>query len=205
MKVYNVDHRKSIRGAVVICYLLFSACNSGTRYEKEQVSVKDTVIPRQVKTDSVLIKKNDYSVIANGVRISLKDWESDVDLNSLLGRPAAVSTKTLGSGADTHSGSSIKAMIYNGLKLELYIPPSKDSGWIMNMKVSSDKYLTERGAKVGDSVERVKTLYPEGRLFPDGRTDTAYYTWYISNQESVLKLEIDKGLVSEIFIYYEIP
>jgi hypothetical protein len=195
-------HRYIILAAFFAC-----ACKNNQEETTQAPVTTDSIAKVENKADSLLLQKNDYSVVANGVRISLKDWETDVDLNSILGSPRSVSNKVLGEGADTHMGATIKTMDFNGLQLELYVPKEKDSGWIMNMRLTSDRYHTERGARVGDSAQRIKTLYPEGTKFPDGRNDPHKYSWYISDDSHLytLKLDIEQELVKEVFIYFEVP
>ena len=192
----------------IILVLLFACSCKNNPDEQAQAPVAtDTIGGVENRKDSLLVQKNDYSVVANGVRISLKDREMYVDLNSILGSPKSVLTKVLAEGADTHMGAAVKTMDYNGLQLELYVPNGRDSGWIMNMKLTSDKYFTERGARVGDSAQRVKSLYPEGSKFPDGRNDPLNYSWYISDESHLftLKFDIEQELVKQILIYYEVP
>ena len=46
-------------------------------------------------------------------------------------------------------------------------PPCTDRTRIQRIEITSDKWVTERGLRVGDSLDRVRELYPGLRRFTD--------------------------------------
>jgi hypothetical protein len=176
---------------------------------------RDTKEASTVTTDSGSVQQvprsadttNEYAITLNGKRIALRAGEDEAGIDGILGEPDSTSSKVLGDGADTHTGATITTHYYKGLKLTSYTPKSKKRGWIMSMDVTGGNYASARGVKVGDNVSRVKQLYPDGGVFPDGRNDKMRYAWYITDQGDylTLKFEIAGDSVKEILLYHELP
>jgi hypothetical protein len=57
--------------------------------------------------------------------------------------------------------------------------PCTDRTRIQRIEITSDKWVTERGLRVGDSLDRVRELYPELRRFTDlyGEAGPYRYVW----------------------------
>jgi hypothetical protein len=188
-------------GILIVGLFVLSSC--GKESDKVE-AIQDSVVQPK---DPQVRGQQDYALTANAKAIALKAWENEIQLDSLLGKPDSVSNRVLGDGADTHMGATIKSIVYPGLKLEIYVPKGKDTGWVMTMNASDSRHATSRGAKVGDSASRIKQLYPDGSVFPDGRNNKKRYAWYISDGSnySTLKFEIESETVKQIDLYYEIP
>lgn len=188
-------------GILIAGLIVLSSCAKES--DKVEASQDSVVQPK----DPQVTGQEDYALIADSKAIALRAWENEAQLDTLLGKPDSVSSRVLGDGADTHMGATIKSIAYPGLKLEIYVPKGKESGWVMNMSATNSQYATSRGAKVGDSVARIKQLYPEGSVFPDGRNDKQRYAWYISDEGNylTLKFEIASDTVKQIDLYYELP
>ncbi|GMK48875.1 hypothetical protein PghCCS26_60050 [Paenibacillus glycanilyticus] len=105
---------------------------------------------------------NNYSLTINKKNITLKDWDNTVDLQKILGEPTSQNIEILGNEADTHKGSFIKTMNYDGLQIKLMSP--KENGkdfWILEMVVTKKDYKTSKGIEIGDKLEKVKNSYPD--------------------------------------------
>ncbi|HET6512047.1 MAG TPA: hypothetical protein VFH43_07645, partial [Candidatus Kapabacteria bacterium] len=181
--------------------VLLASCESKREYTG---AVQDTVTRSQdTLIGGVSREREDYALVADSVAIPLRAWENEVRLERLLGKPLSDSSTMLGEGADTHIGAVIRTIKYEGLVLELYTPKEKQIGWIMRMRATDRKYATSRGATTGESASRIKQLYPEGSVFPDGRNDTKRYAWFISDagNNSTLKFEIESDTVRQIDVY----
>lgn len=154
-------------------------------------------------------KRSDFSINVNNKYITLKDWDNKVDLKGILGDPVSEEKKVLGSGADTHTGSIIKTLSYDGLEVKLFSPKGNGSYfWVMSMKVTSKVYaVTTKSIIIGDSVKKLKELYTEIEMAKDGRTDPNNCTYMLSSQDdyNYVTFEAKDGIISEINIYHEIP
>lgn len=154
-------------------------------------------------------KRSDFSINVNNKYITLKDWDNKVDLKGILGDPVSEEKKVLGSGADTHTGSYIKTLFYDGLEIKLFSPKQDGNNfWILSMKVTSKAYaVTTKNIIIGDSVNKLKDKYPEIEMANDGRTDpdNCAYMFSSTDDYEYLAFEAKDGIISEINIYHEIP
>jgi hypothetical protein len=108
---------------------------------------------------STPIGREDYNLYVNNDMIELSQWESNMDLEAILGTPKSVTIEVL-ENADTFSGSFKKTVVYEGLTMELFSP--KDNGedyWLLSMLITGDGYETYRGIGVGDTFEAIEAAY----------------------------------------------
>ena len=171
----------------------------------EATVLPDTAFHRE--NGAQVLERHDYALIANSKAIALRAWENELNFGPVLGDPDTMYRRVLGDGADTHMGATIETRTYPGLKIEFYIPKGKDNGWVMNIQSTDRRYSSSRGARVGDGATRIKQLYSEGSVFPDGRNDPKRFAWYIADESnySTLKFEITEDTVSQIDLYHELP
>ncbi len=148
---------------------------------------------------------NDFSFLIGDKKVSLFDWDYEVDLENLLGKPTHEKTTNLGPASDTFAGSYVKELKFDGIELELFSP--KDDGndfYILSMLVTDSKYQTSRGIKVGDSLEELKKTYPETEPVLDGRTDENNMGYRIlEGAYNYITFEVNDGVVEQIKIYHE--
>lgn len=95
----------------IISAFLFYGC-SDNRQVGNQVAA-DTAV-NDTREPTSVTSKTDYAISANGKMIPLRAWEHEVDLEDVLGKPVSESIKQLGNTADTHSGASIKTLVFHG-------------------------------------------------------------------------------------------
>ncbi|MGI6491645.1 MAG: hypothetical protein ACOX0T_04370 [Pelotomaculum sp.] len=148
----------------------------------------------------------EYSLMFDGQAISLKSWDTDVDLSLLLGEPVSETIEVLGSTADTYSGSHIKTLKYEGFTIQLFSP--KDNGkefWIMSMHLTDGKLKTPRGITVGFTLADLKGAYKNLEIVPDGRTDINNCAYRLSREMyEYMVFEVEAGIVKEIKLYVEL-
>lgn len=90
--------------------------------------------------------------------IQLRNDEKSV--REVLGKPLKETTpEPLGDGADTFSGMYSKTLEYDGLTLKL-LGKSAEELWLSEIELSSNKYATSEGIKVGDSLNTLLNAYP---------------------------------------------
>jgi hypothetical protein len=113
----------------------------------------------------------------------------------------------LGSTADTHSGSHIKTLKYEGLTVQLFSP--EDNGkefWIMNMLLTNERLKTPGGITVGSTLADLKGAYKDLEIKPDGRTDIDNCAYRLSRERyEYMEFEVEEGIVKEIKLYVELP
>lgn len=149
---------------------------------------------QQNRVDEFLVKVGDKNV-------SLQAWDNKVDLPGLFGKPIEQTVTQLGQSSDTYNGSFVKKIKYSGAKVTLFSP--KDNGktfWIMEMELTDARYLTARDIKVGDSVQKLKEVYPGINLFPDGRTDPNNCGYQTSTETKSLTFEVNNGVIKSILL-----
>lgn len=211
----NNSYKMSLLGLAVI--LIISGCaltnakstgNAGAGTENAQNEAPaQTDIP--VQDEDEVQESNpssDFAIRANGKLISLKDFDNQIRLAEILGEPISENTETLGDGADTHTGSQIKTLTYDGLQLTLF-SADQDQYWVMKMDVAGGEYATAKGVQIGDTVEEIQKLYPDIEIAKDGRTDPNNCAYEIRNDEesNYLSFEVKDGIVEHISVYHLIP
>ena len=170
-------------------------------------STKETEKPviNSLPSPSPPVSKTDlYAVQLNSQSVSLRQWDSTINLSQELGIPILEKTKQLDRNSDTHSGSYIKDLVYDGIKLKLFSP--KQNGktfWIMEMILTNKKFSTTKGVRLGDSLDKVKKIYPELKLFPGNSPDMYFVS--DAGYEKSIEMEFNKDTLKKLRMYYMIP
>ena len=195
----------------LLIILILSGCKSIVNNQaNESESHKDEIIeietsPSQTSTPAP-VESNEFSVIFDNKFISLRAWDKDNYITDTLGKPLEETIEVLGSSADTHAGSSLKTLKYNGLTLKLFSPKSNGKEfWLLSMTITDNKYQTFRGITIGSTVPEIKQAYENVIQALDGRTDANNCAYTINDLEQYIWFEVDSGVVKEIKIYIEIP
>ena len=148
---------------------------------------------------------SEFSFLIEDRKVTLMDWEDEVNLGDLFGKPKQEKIEQLGSGSDTFAGAYIKELKFSGVDLKLFSP--KDNGkkfYILSMEVSDPKYQTIRGVKVGDALEALNKNYPEITPIPDGREDKNNRGYRLEQGAyNYITFEIKEGFIIKISIYHE--
>lgn len=162
--------------------LTLSACNpENTNKPALSRSTINTITPAKGVSQ--------YSLTYKEKVLNLRDWDSNMNLGQILGRPLKQSIRVLGEGADTHRGSVIKTLSYNGLKIELFSPrPDVQRFWILSMETSSRIYSTGNGIKAESTVKEIETAYPTIQIALDGRTDSLNCAYILSEDNNNLRM-----------------
>ena len=153
------------------------------------------------------VEVGDFALVANGVAVSLRDWDNQIDLKQAFGEPLNEEVEEL-ENADTFTGSYIKRLEYDGLKLELFSPKGNgQTFWIMTMDISKAGYETASGIQVGSEVDEIMKAYPEATIANDGRKDPKNCAYIVQNQEeyNTLQFEVKDGVVNQIKIFHLFP
>lgn len=162
--------------------------------------------PNTVITNSTIVNAardtSLYSIrLSETQTLSLQQWDSTIDLQSQLGKPLKQKTRELDRNSDTFSGSFIKDVEYDGLKLQLFSPPQNGKTfWIQEIIVTNSKYKTTKGITIGDEWEKVKQAYPSIQKFP-GVNDNMYYVADAGYEKSI-EIEVENNKLKKLRMYY---
>ena len=179
------------------------ACNS--RSESKETDMDSSTVSK-TSADSAAINSNDqrkdiYGIAVNDNIIYLQQWDSTINLATVLGTPLKKKTRELDLNSDTFAGSFIKDLEFPGLKLKLFSP--KQNGktfWIQEIILTDGRYKTINGIGIGDSLGKVKQIYPTVQKFP-GNSDNMYY---VANEdyEKSIEMEFEKEKLVKLRMYY---
>ena len=77
----------------------------------------------------------------------------------------------------------------------------------MEILVLKNGIITNRGIQIGDSIKLLKEKYPSISKVKDGRTDDNNCSYEIADRERYcyLRFEVNKGIVSQIRLFHELP
>jgi hypothetical protein len=122
------------------------------------------------------------------VLASLRPGMKEKQVLNLLGQPDKINS--FKSGND---------LLYPNMKIYAESANKAGDEWtIATITVKSDQYMTKRGVKVGDSIEKVINLYGMGYIFWDDRNQYSYkfissiYFW------QAISFKVEEGKISEI-------
>ena len=148
---------------------------------------------------------SEFSFLIEDRKVTLMDWDDEVNLGDLFGKPKLELTEQLGAESDTFSGAYIKELKFSGIDLKLFSP--KDNGksfYILSMEVRDPKYQTIRGVRVGDALEALNKNYPEITPIPDGREDKNNRGYRLEQGAyNYIAFEVKDGFIIKISIYHE--
>ena len=187
-----------------VSLLLFISLVFGCSSPETSVEPQDQVVdssPKPIATQSVI---DIYGVNLNDDSIFLRQWDSTVNFSKILGNPLNNKIKKLDQNSDTHSGSFIKDLTYDGLKLKLFSPPQNGrTFWIMEIILTNKKFSSVSGTRIGDSIQKVKKDYPDLKLFPGNSPNT----YYVADQgyEKSIEMEFSRDTLKSFRLYYMIP
>jgi hypothetical protein len=190
----------------VLLFLFIILCSCSNNSDK---SAKVTSAPVTINTDTAI--KNDnvppntliYAIRLPDAILYLQQWDTTVNLEENLGKPVKQNIKQLAQNSDTHSGSYIKELEYNGLKLQLFSPPQNGKTfWMQEITLTNDKYKTTTGITIGDEFQKVIQAYPELQKFPGGNENMYYVV--DEGYEKRIEMEFENKKLKKLRMYYTI-
>ncbi len=143
-------------------------------------------------------KQFSFAIKVGYAQIHLGDDEVKVDLTGILGKPLSLKTMVSGPEAFPYAGIHYKTYEYDGLVVTSY--RSKEGPvLICSMVVTTPKYATASGIKVGDSLERLKAVYPVAKTqAPDAPGEI--YELYDASGANWMSFEVKEGKIATISI-----
>jgi hypothetical protein len=191
---------------LLIFFAVYYSCNEkrGNISQATIDSIKSDIDSNDNKADTNIQPRepNLYAIQLNDTNnLSLQQWDSTINLQHLLGKPLKQKTRKLDQNSDTFSGSCIKDVEYDGLKLQLFSPPQNGKTfWIQEIILTNDKYKTTKGVTLGDEWQRVKDSYPTLKKFP-GENENMYYVADEGYEKSI-EMEFEKNKLQKLRMYY---
>jgi hypothetical protein len=212
---------KSFVGLLILVLTLFmmTSCSSNQEKNKSTIEVTsdttntttpeknaNTTTPEKNANNTVQHNVDEFSLKINNTLISLHDWDNQINLEEVLGKPISQNIQEL--KGDSFTGSFLKKIKYDGLEIELFSP--KDDGkkfWIMTMISTKEGYPTSKGIEVGSTVKEIKEAYPGINITEDGRTDPNNCAYEIKNEQEYnhMQFEVKDGVLVQIKIFHLIP
>lgn len=177
------------------------ACHENDSQPGQTTSVANTAS----RTEPIVKESADTSLygirLSETLTLSLQQWDSTLDLPQHLGKPLKQKTRELDRNSDTFSGSFIKDLEYDGLKLQLFSPPQNGrTFWVQEIILTSNKYKTTKGVTIGDEWENVKQFYPSIQKFP-GANENMYYVANAGYEKSI-EMEFLNSKLKKLRMYY---
>ncbi|HET9744331.1 MAG TPA: hypothetical protein VFP97_01385 [Chitinophagaceae bacterium] len=183
---------------------LCSSCDGSSPGGGQTTSAPD---PASTSSSPIVNVPDDtslYSIhLSENSTLSLQQWDSTIDLQSQLGKPLKQKIRELDRNSDTFSGSFIKDLEYDGLKLQLFSPPQNGKTyWIQQIILTNTKYKTTKGITIGDEWEHVRRAYPSIQKFP-GVNENMYYVADAGYEKSI-EMEFENNKLKKLRMYYTI-
>ena len=187
-------------------FLLFStvyccACNESSPGSGETTSAASTATPSGPIV-SAPVDTSIYKIrLRDSLTLSLQQWDSTIDLQKHLGNPLKQKIRELDRNSDTFSGSFIKDVEYDGLKLQLFSPPQNGKTfWIQEIILTNSRYKTIKGITIGDQWQSVKQAYPSIQKFP-GVNENMFYVADAGYEKSI-EMEFQDNKLKKLRMYY---
>ena len=183
--------------ALVYC----CSCNENDT-DSEPTTAKNDTSHRRDNQKSISVDTSIYRIrLSDTVILSLQQWDTTLDLERHLGRKLKQNSRKLDNNSDTFSGSLIKELEYDGLKLLLFSPAQNGKTfWIQEITLTSEKYKTTSGIGIGDEWEQVKQIYPSIKQIPGG--NKGIYQVADERYEKTIEFRLENNKVKNLRMTY---
>ncbi|MCK6073365.1 hypothetical protein KZX70_00765 [Paenibacillus silvae] len=156
------------------------------------------------KEGNVVLKE--LAFVYNEHTIAIADTANEEQMEQMLGKPDNLKSHTYsaddGTNMDTLIGFTEKVYTYPGLEIKTISIPEGKQDSIFHIEITEPTYTTARNIKVGDSLDTLKSAYPEGKLLGDGApNEEDDFRYEPSNYVDVMSFHIKDAKVESIQIY----
>lgn len=156
------------------------------------------------KEGNVVLKE--LAFVYNEHTIAIADTANEEQMEQMLGKPDNLKSHTYsaddGTNMDTLIGFTEKVYSYPGLEIKTISIPEGKQDSIFHIEITEPTYTTARNIKVGDSLDTLKSAYPEGKLLGDGApNEEDDFRYEPSNYVDVMSFHIKDAKVESIQIY----
>ena len=114
--------------------------------------------------------------------VSLGEWDNKIDLEKVFGNKLSERIEQFDDGADTFTGSYVKNIEFEGVKVNLFSPKNNgETFWIQSIIITSKDYEFLDGIMIGDSLEYVKDNLPEDLVEANNVDQTSIYLYNVGS------------------------
>ncbi len=178
-----------------------SSGNSSASTDSSGKIIKEGTIQ---KDGNVILKE--LAFVYNGKTIGISDIADDEKLENILGKAEGNKTHTYskddGLNMDPLIGFTEKQYKFKGLDIKTINATEDKKFFIFQIKITDSKYPTARNIKVGDSAEKLKEAYPEGKFIGNGAAGEEDDFQYLpANYVDAMKFHVKNKKVESIMMY----
>lgn len=187
----------------VLCIASLAACQRNTvdkepenPIKQEENEGKENEAPTTGNT-----KLKELAIQYEGKSLQISGAANEEILKDIFG--AAIEKKThtytAEDNMDPHLGKTTNEYKFPGINIKtINTLEEKDKFYVYQMEISDPKYTTPSLIKVGDSVDKLKEVYPEVSLVPDS---DGYYLYRPVDHFDTMAFTIVDNKISNIKIY----
>ncbi len=178
---------------------------SSTANSTEAGSSTTALAESTVPEDKGAIQK-ELAFTYNGKTFAISDTVEDEDLEELLGEALEKKAHTYsnddGLNMDPLIGFTERQYKFPGLELNTISTAEGKEFTLFNIKITDPKYSTVRNIKVGDSLKKLKEVYPEGNLV-SGKGDEKEddYRYQPVSYDNAMIFHLKNNNIESILIY----
>ncbi len=156
------------------------------------------------KDGNVILKE--LAFVYNGKTLGISDIADDEKLENILGKAEENKTHTYskddGLNMDPLIGFTEKQYKFKGLDIKTINATEDKKFFIFQIKITDSKYPTARNIKVGDSAEKLKEAYPEGKFIGNGAAGEEDDFQYLpANYVDAMKFHVKNKKIESILMY----
>ncbi len=156
------------------------------------------------KDGNVILKE--LAFVYNGKTLGISDIADDEKLENILGKAEGNKTHTYskddGLNMDPLIGFTEKQYKFKGLDIKTINATEDKKFFIFQIKITDSKYPTARNIKVGDSAEKLKEAYPEGKFIGNGAAGEEDDFQYLpANYVDAMKFHVKNKKIESILMY----
>lgn len=188
---------------VVLCIASLAACQSNTvdqepenPIKQEENTGKENEGPATGNT-----KLKELAIQYEGKSLQISGAANEDMLKDMFGAALEKKTHTYTAedNMDPHLGKTTNEYKFPGIMIRtINTLEEKDKFYVYQMEVSDPKYTTPSLIKVGDSLDKLKEVYPEASLVPDSE---GYYLYRPVDHFDTMAFTILDNKISNIKIY----
>ena len=156
------------------------------------------------KSGNVILKE--LAFVYNDNTVAISDIVDDEKLESILGKAEENKSHTYslddGLNMDPLIGFTEKQYKFPGNEIKTINATEDKKFFVFSIKITDSKYSTVRNIKVGDSVKKLKEVYPEGNLIGNGAANEEDDFLYLpANYVDGMQFHIKNEMIESIMMY----
>lgn len=201
--------KKKLLGLFVVLSLItIFGCTNTVQNPIEDPKENNTSTSNNAQDISSKLVKNEYTILVGNESFSLSDFDRLISFEALFGKSTFEETKVLGPSSDTYMGSYEKTLKFKGIELVLFSPKGDgQTFFLISIRFNSKNIKTFRGIGIGDTLSKLKEIYPEAIVISGNEKDPNNCTYMYQEPSSGFKsmrFEVKAGEIQEIHLLDEL-